>query len=210
MAMNKESLYNTLLNKTGVCILYTIIGMLVGIFFIPPALAVASLVFILIAFIALLFMRKTKITMTFCYIISVLMGIGISPSINHYVGKLGLTLVLVVFMAACLISLALSFIGYRTKKNLSIIEAILFVGLIVLIIGGVLNLFFHLKMLHLVLTVASILIFSIYIIVDMNIALKDIHNEEDIPMAVMNLYLDFINLLLNILELISEISGDDD
>lgn len=206
--MDKEGLYNKLLNKVGICILYTILGMLIGMFFVPPALALASLVFVLIAFIALLFMRDTKITMTFCYIISVLMGIGSSPSIIHYVGKLGLTLVLTVFIATCLISLGLSFIGYKSKKDFSIIESILFIGLTVLIIGGVLNLFLHLKMLHLILTIASILIFSIYIVVDMNMALVDIYDEDDIPLAVMNLYLDFMNLLLNILEAISEASDD--
>lgn len=208
--MDKKSLYNTLLNKTGVCILFTIIGMLVGIFFIPPALALLSLLFILGAFIALLFMKNNVVTMTFDYGISLLMGIGISPSISHYIGKLGLMLVLIVFIATCLISLGLSFVGYISKKDFSIIELILFISLIVLIIGGILNLFLHLKMLHLILTIAGIFIFSIYIVVDMNMALKEIHSEEDIPLAVMNLYLDFINLLLNILELISEISGDDD
>ena len=206
--MDKGNLHNKLLNKTGICILYTIVGMLIGMFLIPPALALGSLVFILIAFIALMFMRNTKVTMTFCYIISVLMGIGISPSINYYVGKLGLTLVFIVFIATCLISLGLSFIGYRTKKNLSAVEAILFICLIVLIIGGVLNIFLHLKMLQLILTIAGIIIFSIYIIVDMNMALKEIRSENDIPLAVMNLYLDFINLLLNILELLSDTSDD--
>ncbi|NMM64358.1 hypothetical protein HBE96_17190 [Clostridium sp. P21] len=54
------------------------------------------------------------------------------------------------------------------------------------------------------------MIFSIYIVVDMNMALEKIYSDEDIPMEVMGLYLDFINLLLNILELVREVIKDGD
>ncbi|NMM64357.1 hypothetical protein HBE96_17185 [Clostridium sp. P21] len=59
--MYRRDVYNKLLNKTCICILFTILGMLTGIFFIPPALAFASMLFIVVAFIAILFMRKAKL-----------------------------------------------------------------------------------------------------------------------------------------------------
>lgn len=208
VGIDRNRLYSMLLNKSGICVLYTILGMFIGIYFIPKALALVSLILILIAFLALLVMRKSNVTMIFGYAISILMGVGISPYINYYVGELGVTLVFTIFIATCLITLGLSFIGYTTQKDLSAFGSILFIGLICLIIGGVLNLFLHFKLLELILTLAGIVIFSTYIVVDMKMAMETISCKEDIPMHVIDLYLDFINLFLNILELIGSILKD--
>ncbi|MDB2463664.1 Bax inhibitor-1/YccA family protein [Flavobacteriaceae bacterium] len=103
----------------------------------------------------------------------------------------------------------MSFYGYYTKKDLTTIGNLAFMGLIGLIIASVVNIFFHNEIVYWITTYAGILIFVALIAYDtqkikkMNVIGNE-GSEEDKKEAIIGaliLYLDFINLFLYLLRL---------
>lgn len=103
----------------------------------------------------------------------------------------------------------MSFIGYTTKTDLTKFGPILFMGLIGIIIGSVVNIFMRNTMFDFIITVIGVLIFTgltaydIQRIKKMNI-LGNEGTDEDRKEAIrgaLTLYLDFINLFLRLLRL---------
>ena len=103
----------------------------------------------------------------------------------------------------------MSFYGYYTKKDLTTIGNLAFMGLIGLIIASVVNIFFHNEIVYWITTYAGILIFVALIAYDtqkikkMNVIGNE-GTEEDKKEAIIGaliLYLDFINLFLYLLRL---------
>ena len=100
---------------------------------------------------------------------------------------------------------ALALYGYKTKKSLNNLGTILFFALIFLIIGEILNmLIFKAAGAELVFTIIGVLIFVGYIPSDTNKIpyMMDIVGEEKASVyCAFQLYLDFINLFIRLLEL---------
>lgn len=100
---------------------------------------------------------------------------------------------------------ALALYGYKTKKSLNNLGTILFFALIFLIIGEILNmLIFKAAGAELVFTIIGVLIFVGYISYDTKKIpyMMDIVGEEKASVyCAFQLYLDFINLFIRLLEL---------
>ena len=100
---------------------------------------------------------------------------------------------------------ALALYGYKTKKSLNNLGTILFFALIFLIIGEILNmLIFKAAGAELVFTIIVVLIFVGYIAYDTKKIpyMMDIVGEEKASVyCAFQLYLDFINLFIRLLEL---------
>jgi len=103
----------------------------------------------------------------------------------------------------------MSFYGYVTKKDLTSIGNICFMGLIGIIIASVVNIFMHSSMMYWIITYAGILIFvgltayDTQKIKQLNI-IGNSGTEEDVKESISGaliLYLDFINLFLMLLRL---------
>ena len=103
--------------------------------------------------------------------------------------------------------LALSLYAYKTKKDFTLLGGALFISLILVIIGSIINIFFRIKLLHFILTVVSIILFSIYIIYDTQLIIGNKEyklSEDDYIIAVINLYIDIITLFIEILSLLGK------
>ena len=105
---------------------------------------------------------------------------------------------------------AMSFYGYKTKKDISSWGSFLFMGLIGIIIAGVVNLFLQSDMVNFVISCIGVLVFVGLTAYDtqkikmMNI-LGNEGSEEGSKEAIsgaLTLYLDFINLFLMLLRLL--------
>ena len=100
----------------------------------------------------------------------------------------------------------LSYLGYKTDKDLSSWSTILSVALIVGLVMTIISLFITSSMLDLVLNWAMLILFSALTIYDMN-KIKLMHDQgfcDDEKLYVygaMELYLDFINIFLRILSI---------
>lgn len=110
-----------------------------------------------------------------------------------------------IFLITAIIFALLAFYGYTTKKDLTKLGTILFIALIGIIIGSILNLFiFKSSSFDMMITIIGVLIFVGYIAYDVNKVkyLMDAVGEEKAAVyGAFQLYLDFINLFIRLLEL---------
>ncbi len=95
-----------------------------------------------------------------------------------------------------------------TKKDFSFMGKFLFIGLILLVIASLANIFFHLPALALTISAIAVLIFSAYILFDVSNIVNG--GETNYVMATLNLYMNVYNLFINLLNLLMAFSGDRD
>ena len=107
-----------------------------------------------------------------------------------------------------LIFFSLATLATVTKKDFSFMSKFLFIGLILLVVATLANLFFAIPALSLTLSAIAVLIFSAYILYDIS---QIIHGgETNYIMATMTLYLDIYNIFVNLLSLLMAFGGERD
>ncbi len=107
-----------------------------------------------------------------------------------------------------IIFFSLATIATVTKKDFSFMGKFLFIGLILLVIASLANIFFQVPALSLTISAIAILIFSAYILFDIS---QIIHGgETNYVMATMTLYLDIYNIFVNLLSLLMAFAGERD
>lgn len=146
--------------------------------------------------------KMNPITTKILYIIFTITT-GITFSALFVVYELGS--IIFIFLLTAIIFGILAFYGYITKRDLSSFGVILLITLIVVIIASVINaLFLHSDTLHLGITILGVLIFMGFIAYDMQkvkTMLPAIGEEKAAVFGAFQLYLDFINLFVRLLEL---------
>ncbi|MCA1057603.1 Bax inhibitor-1 family protein [Rossellomorea aquimaris] len=95
--------------------------------------------------------------------------------------------------------------SYRSSKDFTYLGPMLFSALLALIIITIFGLFVGGKSLHLALAYIGVVIFSGYVLYDLSVMKRYLKEEEDVPSAVFNLYIDFINLFLDLLRILNSI-----
>jgi modulator of FtsH protease len=95
-----------------------------------------------------------------------------------------------------------------TKRDFSFMGKFLFIGVILLIIASVGNLFFAIPALSLTISAIAVLIFSAYILFDISRIVNG--GETNYVMATMALYLDIYNIFVNLLNLLMAFGGERD
>jgi modulator of FtsH protease len=95
-----------------------------------------------------------------------------------------------------------------TKKDFSFMGKFLFIGVILLIVASLANMFFQIPALALTLSAIAVLIFSAYILFDISQIVNG--GETNYVMATMALYLDIYNIFINLLNLLMALSGERD
>jgi modulator of FtsH protease len=103
---------------------------------------------------------------------------------------------------------SLAGIASTTKRDFSGIGKFLFAGLILLIVAGVANMFFQIPALALALSAIAVVIFSAYILFDINRIVQG--GETNYVVATLAVYLDIYNIFVNLLNLLMALSGQRD
>lgn len=107
-----------------------------------------------------------------------------------------------------IIFFSLATIATVTKKDFSFMGKFLFIGLILLVIASLANMFFQIPVLSLTISAIAILIFSAYILFDIS---QIVHGgETNYVMATLALYLDIYNIFINLLSLLMAFAGEKD
>ena len=105
-----------------------------------------------------------------------------------------------------LIFFSLATLATVTGKDFGFMSKFLFIGLILMIVASLANIFFAIPVLSLTISAIAVLIFSAYILFDIS---QIIHGgETNYVMATMSLYLDIYNIFINLLSLLMAFSGD--
>jgi uncharacterized protein len=111
------------------------------------------------------------------------------------------------FMGAGVLFAVMSAYGYFTKKDLSSMGQMMIVGLIAIVIASIVNIFIGSTVMQMVISALAIIIFLGLTAYDTQQIREMISMENDGRLEVMGaltLYMDFINLFLNLLQLFGE------
>jgi len=95
-----------------------------------------------------------------------------------------------------------------TKKDFSFMGKFLMVGLVLLIIASIANLFFQIPAASMTISALVILLFSGYILYDVSQIIQG--GETNYVMATLKIYLDIYNIFINLLNLLLAFSGQRD
>ena len=107
-----------------------------------------------------------------------------------------------------IIFFSLATLATVTKRDFSFMGKFLFIGVILLIVASLANMFFQVPALALTISAIAVLIFSAYILFDIS---QIVHGgETNYVMATMSLYLDIYNIFINLLNLLMAFSGERD
>lgn len=116
-----------------------------------------------------------------------------------------LTSIMYVFLATAGVLLVFGILGYVTKIDLTKIGTFLMMGILGIIILSVISIFVNSLALNLGIVILSLIIFMAYIAYDIHVIkrrLYSVQNEESLAIfGAFQLYLDFINIFIDLLSL---------
>ena len=217
-----KSMYNPMsqvFKYLSISIVFMFIGYLFGLF-LPTSFIYMANTFIGILMIGLLIMalfaRKSiiprRFSMNFVYLFTFIDGILMSPIIRYYVGSMGTNMVISILLATAVIFGGLAFVANRSESGKFLrLGPSLFIGLIVLLIMSIINIFISGSMYNIIISIFGIIIFSGYILYDVSLIKSEIeygviNDRDDLSIHVLNLYLDFINIFIDLLRLVKELN----
>ncbi len=144
---------------------------------------------------------------TMFWFYAALMGLALTPIFLVYTGT---SIARVFFITAGTFG-SMSLYGYTTKRDLSAWGSFLFMGLIGIIIGGLVNMFLQSSAFQFALSIIGVLVFTGLTAYDTQ-TIREIYASSDSQeiagkkaiMGALTLYLDFINLFLMLLRLFGD------
>lgn len=136
----------------------------------------------------------------FLHIFAALMGLSFATIFAVYT----MGSIVTAFMGGAVLFGTMSIYGYFTKKDLTSIGQFMFIGLIAIIIASIINIFIGSSIMQMVISALAIIIFLGLTAYDTQKIREIVSYENDgraEVMGALTLYLDFINLFLNLLQL---------
>ncbi|WP_286267311.1 Bax inhibitor-1/YccA family protein [Thalassotalea atypica] len=137
-----------------------------------------------------------------------LMGASLGPLLNMYAAMpSGPSLIMQALGGTALIFFSLSAYALTSKKDFSFMGGFLMVGLIVVLVAGIANIFLQMPALYLAGRAAIVLLMSGLILFDTS---RIIHGgERNYIRATVSLYLNVYNLFVSLLQLLGVFGSDD-
>ncbi|HET9750256.1 MAG TPA: Bax inhibitor-1/YccA family protein [Casimicrobiaceae bacterium] len=103
---------------------------------------------------------------------------------------------------------AMAGIATVSKRDFSFLGKFLFVGLVILIVASLGNLFFQVPALSLTISAVAVLIFSMYLLYDVSNIVRG--GETNYITATLNLFLDLFNIFISLLNILLAFAGQRD
>ena len=203
----------------AISLLCTVAGFFVGLLFIPESvIALANIllvVFLVVMLVTAWIMRCTqedacgpiRFPLWIVYIFTFLVGTALYPALMYYLAELGIILFSEIVIGTMVIFGVLAYISQKKAAGSYVgLGRILLVILTVMVLLSILNIFLRVELLDMALSAVGIFVFSAYILVDINqfkTAYESglIRDRDDYSIYVLDVYLDIINLLLDLLNL---------
>ncbi|MFP6205315.1 Bax inhibitor-1/YccA family protein [Helicobacter pylori] len=136
-----------------------------------------------------------------------LSGVTLVPLLGMVIAKAGLGAVWQALGMTTIVFGLMSVYALKTKNDLANMGKMLFIALIVVVVCSLINLFLGSPMFQVVIAGASAILFSLYIAYDTQNIVKGMYNS---PIdAAVDLYLDFLNVFISILQIIGIFSDRD-
>ena len=192
----------------GMTLVFSAITAAIGVVIkLPPVAAIGCMIAAFVMLFVVHRMADSAKGIGAIFVFTGLMGLALGPTLSHYLSMAnGPQLVMQALGGTGIIFFALSGYALVSKKDFSFLGGFLFVGLLVVIIAAIANLFFQVPAVSLAISSAAILIFSGLILFDTS---RIIHGgETNYIRATVALYLNIYNIFVHLLSLLG-VMGDD-
>jgi modulator of FtsH protease len=134
------------------------------------------------------------------------MGVMLSRLLGFVLGlNNGAQLIMVAFGGTAVVFGTMATLATTLKRDLSGMQKWLFTGAIVILVAAVANIFLHLPALMLAVSVMAVVIFSAFMLVDLQRVVNG--GETNYVSATLAIYLDVYNVFSNLLMILSAFSG---
>jgi len=148
--------------------------------------------------------RRPGLNMVALFSFTTVSGLTLGPLLY----QVGPSIAAEAFALTAITFAGLSMYVVYSKKDFSFMSGFLMTGLIVLVVGGLLNMFFiQSGMMHFVMSGASVLLFSGFILYDTSNILRYYGTDEHVS-ATLALYLDVLNLFIALLSILNIMGRD--
>ncbi|HEB81479.1 MAG TPA: Bax inhibitor-1/YccA family protein [Gammaproteobacteria bacterium] len=142
------------------------------------------------------------------FAITGLLGFGIGPLLNAYLQTAnGGQIVMTAMGGTGAIFLALSGYALTSRKDFSFMVGFLMVGMVVVIVAMIANIFLQMPMLSLAVSSAVILIMSGFILYDTSAIIRG--EQTNYIVATVSMYLSIFNIFIHLLNILGALSGED-
>jgi len=133
-------------------------------------------------------------------------GLMLTPILSVAAGfKNGGQLVALAGGMTAAIFFAMATLATVSKRDFSFLGKFLFVGLVLLIVASLANLFFQVPAMSLTISAIAVLIFSLYLLFDVNSIVRG--GETNYISATLKLFLDVYNIFISLLNILLAFSG---
>ncbi len=206
------SLVGKVLGLLAFSFLFAFIGTIVGSFVVTTMTTywIVALAGLGVLFVLNFAIQKAGLNLFLLYLFTFLEGMAISPIIGYYLATTPAILA-EAFLITAITSLALAIYAWTTHRDFSRLGDYLFFGLILLIVAGLVGLFFggifHTALFVLVISVIGVAIFSGYVLYYVQRAK---YMADTMPNAIgitVSLFITILNLFLYILMILSILQG---
>jgi FtsH-binding integral membrane protein len=186
----------------GVSLLFCCAGAYFGLsmpqgLFLPAVIAEFILMFA-----CMMLQRAYPLNLMLLFAFTTLSGITLGPVFNMYIAHGMGSIIPVATGVTAAIFGGLSIYVHTSKKDFSFLGGFLFMGLIGMVLVSLASMFFHLPFMGSVFSGFGILLFSGFILYDTSNLMRRYQDEQYVA-ATLALYLDLLNLFLNVLRLLA-------
>lgn len=198
----------------GLTMVPTVIGAMVGMnmnFGFMASSPILSAVIMLAVMMGLFFAinatRNSPIAIVLLLVLTGFMGLMLGPILQVALGLAnGGQIVTLAAGGTGAIFLTLAGIATTTRRDFSFMGKFLLVGIVLLVLASLANLFFQIPALALTLSAVAVLLFSGFILYDVSRVVNG--GETNYVMATLAIYLDIYNLFVNLLQLLMAFMGE--
>jgi modulator of FtsH protease len=136
-------------------------------------------------------------------------GLMLAPMLQLAAGlKNGGQLVALAGAMTAAVFFVMATIATVSKRDFSFLGKFLFIGLILLVVAMLANVFLQVPALAVTLSAVAVLVFSLYLLYDVSDIVRG--GETNYIMATIRLFMDILNLFINLLNLLMMLSGQRD
>ena len=155
----------------------------------------------IVALVGLMFLKdKPGINLALLFAFTFLTGLTLTPLLSAVLGMPnGASAVVSAFLMTTIIFGAMSVYAMKTSRDLASWGRVLFISVIVILIGSVVNIFLGSSLLQVGIAAIATLIFSLYIAFDTQMLLRGAFSSP--VEAAIALYLDVLNIFISLLQL---------
>lgn len=139
--------------------------------------------------------------------LTVVMGAAMGPTINHYLNTAPLLIPLAALMTGILFTVLTLYV-FKTGKDFTFLGGMLFMALVGLIIASLVAIWFPAA--QVALSFVGVLIFSGYVLYDTSNIVQKNYDDDQYARMALDLYLDIVNLFLDILRILGWFTASSD